>query len=786
MKGWRIFSEVLVDTSPIVRSADIYSIFLPLFQHHSASCDSPTILLLLSRVESYQAKLYTRTSWNHSIGPMPSLLTVIPSLLALPFWIGSMTGISHAFLRPNPKRYLNSYNKNRKRNSGSFYNRNPNHHHHHHHHDGPPSPPSEPPISWSGSLGGEEPYDGFVGTNGLIERRNDTTVWHHRRPSQLLRGGSTSTKKKSSDDLVKGSQAAIAKTTTFWKTSMDNVRQRTGQLFKSKEQKKQEELLEQLKTMPIRAVSVPNTTVLPPDVISMAVKRSGLIGSPLRTDRVQELARNLKRYYARKGYVLHTVTGATLNANTATAEIEVEEPEVSRVPVGITACKEMVIDSESGELMTFRQYREKHVQKKTFGYDRIEKKDLNTTFVETEGRTKPSRIAKALQLHPGKPFQWDGTRWQKIVHSGVFSRVLRAAPERLPDGTVKLQMYVTEPPPRHLEYGLGKSLYTGSWEGEIDFEHKNLFGGGETVALMVRRGTKDAEPSIRVRFSDEKFGLEGGYDIEAFNDFIGDSKNEEATPGKGAGEMSPSTNDENYDALLHRRGATFRLNNPINAKHVHNSVASVSLERTSTTTGIHENIGSATLTIGPFRQYLPMDARSSVSTSITGGSRFAEKDISESPSRINIKLLPYSSISATTRQVLPLTTPREGRPPVTLALQHTAATSTFNLPRHEANAMSISAQIRGASPDGRSSSTVKGTTELRVPVSVPRLGEAAVVLFGDWFYVQSDPRSPFYSKSSIGVGVRKNVQGLPLKFDVCYSSEGKIKQMFGLGSDFEA
>jgi hypothetical protein len=32
-----------------------------------------------------------------------------------------------------------------------------------------------------------------------------------------------------------------------------------------------------------------------------------------------------------------------------------------------------------------------------------------------------------------------------------------------------------------LEYGLGKSLYTGSCEGELDFEHQNLFGGGETV-----------------------------------------------------------------------------------------------------------------------------------------------------------------------------------------------------------------------------------------------------------------------------------------------------------------
>ena len=180
-----------------------------------------------------------------------------------------------------------------------------------------------------------------------------------------------------------------------------------------------------------------------------------------------------------------------------------------------------------------------------------------------------------------------------------------------------------------------------------------------------------------------------------------------------------------------------------------------------------------------------MDARSSISTTITGGTRVGGKEPS-STSFLNFDLLPFSLISATARQVLPLNAQNSGGRRPALALQHTVTTSTSNLPRHDAKAMGISAQIRGARPDGCASSSLKGTAELRVPISMPKMGSGSMVFFGDWFFVQSTHKEPFYSKSSIGIGLRKNVQGLPLKYDLCYSSEGKVKAMFGLGVDFDA
>jgi len=614
----------------------------------------------------------------------------------------------------------------------------------------------------------------------------------------VKRGGSSSSK---NDGILQGGKTVITRATTFWKSKIEDTITAVKDRFQSKETKKQQELLEQLKTMPVRRVVVPNSTVLPPDVVRTAIKRSGLVGGPLKMDRVQELARNLKRWYKRQGYVLHSVTGASLDPDTATATITIEEPVVSALPVDIVFCKEMIVDDDTGELLTFKRYRAKklkEMEKKSRGFGRlsldlkIDRKDLNTTLVPTTGRTRALKIAKAMKLKPGRPFQWLDTRWSKIESSGVFSKIIKASPEPTSDGGVCLQVYAMEPAPRHLEYGIGKSVWTNSWEGEVDFDWRNIFGGGESVGATVRRGTKDSSPSVRIRFGDDKFGLEGGYDIEAFSDFLGDTGSDEEKK-KTDKETDGSTSDSGFDqdSLLSRRGATFRLRNPISPSIMTNSVASASLERTSTTTGQLENIGSATMTFGPFRRLLPMGARSSVSTTINGGARLTGKADGDGNGEGVLYggtgVLPYSSASATTKQILPISfsSRDDDKMPITLALQHTVSISTPNLPRHELKAMGNSAQIRGASANGIASSAVKGTTEIRLPIAVPRLGSGAVVLFGDWFCVQEDLKSPFYSKSSIGIGLRKNVQGLPLKYDISYSKEGKIKTMFGMGPDFD-
>jgi len=662
---------------------------------------------------------------------------------------------------------------------------------------GPPKTPHGD-SSWQGSASSNNNnYDLMVQPLVELFGAENETAQEDLDYYSSVRGGSNNAQ-KTAGNVVKGSQATISSTTSYWKGSLQSmtktvtkpfqsVKTRVLLLFRSKTQQQEEALMQQLKTMPVKRVEV-DSSVLPAEVVQLAARRSGVLGSPLRNDNVNDFAKALKVWYSRKGYILHAVTGATLQADTATAQIAVQEPRISRAPVEITFCKEMVVDDETGDLVTFKQYKEKRVTRKTFGHDRIEKQNLNTTYVQTVGRTKPSRIASAMQLSPGRPFRWDSSRWRQISGSGIFGRILKASPESMRDGTVQLHIYATEAPARHLEYGLAKSLYTNGWEGELDFEHQNLLGGGESLGLTVRRGTKDAEPSIRLRYADDNFGLEGGYDVEVFSDYIGDQPDEAQQ-----GDQPP---DYDHDALLDRRGATVHLRNPISSNVMRHSAASASLERTATKTGLHENIGSASFSVGPFVKQLPFDARSNIGAKITAGTRLPDPLSFGGGSGdkflvTSLKLKPYSSVTATTKQILPLgsTASSSVRRPLVLALRHSVTTSTPSLPRHEARALGNVNNIRGDAVNGRISHALVGTTELRIPIQIPSIiktrQDAGLVVFGDWLVAAKDSQFAFYRKSCIGVGLRKSVQGIPLKCDVSFSQEGKLKTMFGLGGDFD-
>lgn len=272
-----------------------------------------------------------------------------------------------------------------------------------------------------------------------------------------VRGGGSGT------DVVSGTKATLASTSSYWKGAFTSAqktlskpfsaaRNKIKAIFKSKEQKQQEELLEKLETMNVLRVAIEGESIIPQEVLYLTAKRTGVLNRPLANKNIQKFAEQIKKWYDRKGYLLHRVTGATLDADTATAIIQVQEPKVAAVPVDITFCKEMVVD-ENGEVLTFRKYKERHETRRTFGFGKVSRDDLNTTFVPSDGKTRSSRVAKALSLKPGESFRWDASRWGSVARSGVFKNVLRASPQGMSDGTVQFNILATESPSRHLEYG---------------------------------------------------------------------------------------------------------------------------------------------------------------------------------------------------------------------------------------------------------------------------------------------------------------------------------------------
>lgn len=724
----------------------------------------------------------------------------------------------------------------------------------------PPTPPQTPPgprTTGDGSFRDSSLSDPltatFVNDVSAMEGEIEQTI----KDVQLqiiFRGGSTTSSISTQDDkqhehepqpIVQSRQTF---TVPFWGSASKSL----SSLFKSKEKFMEEKLIKELSTMPVEHVKlVSNETIVPPEVVELAARRAGLIGQPLQPESVQEFARALKRWYTREGYVLHALKAANLRPETATAEIEVQEPILSTNPVDIVFCRQLVVDEDTGELLTLRQYKRKELSRGGRAAAKAKQKQSlaqipNTTLVEVTGRTRPAKIASALHLHPGKPFRWDERRWNAVSSSGIFSSILNVAPQLLEDGTVQLRLVVLEEKGAHVQYGLGRSGYTGSWAGDLNFERANVFGGGESIGFSIARSPSDAEPSIRMCFRNTNFGLDSGYEVEAFSEYIGTKSDDnhvqlleiKTSPQKqsetGMGRGNSDTNetptpqpaleddvkrlDYDDDSLVNRRGTTVRLQNLFNADVLENSAASYSLEQTTTATGLHENTASCTLYLGPVSKQLSffgMDTRSKLDCKLLAGSRiqpsatkistkpkqqeqhspFSVHDDKYRSNRYSVGLWPYVAASATARQIVPLlpTTTIDKRP-IVLALLLAGTSSTPSLPRHEAKAQAIANAIRGFSSSDDSSNhdriatALRGTTELRIPVDIPKFQtpqDGKLVLFGDWLFAKPDFKTQKKS-SCLGIGLRKSVQGIPIRYDLCFNSQGQIRHSISIGQDFDA
>jgi len=517
--------------------------------------------------------------------------------------------------------------------------------------------------------------------------------------------------------------------------------------------------------------------------------------------------------------------------------------------------KEMVKE-EDGSLISLGRYRQREKKLKRVAVPASRSsgggggaRELNTTFVETATRTRGSeKWYRGMGLIPGEAFRWSEERWRRcMVRSGIFRRILRAEPVTLEDGTVQLQVIAEESPARSLEYGVASSLYTGAWEGEMDFQHGNLLGAGENIGITVSRGTKDPEPSIRIHYQDDQFGAAGGYQITLFNDYIGDDESSSSS----SLDKSQTSSKRDGDEPLLRRGATLEFPH---LQYFKTSKAKMGLERVTTSKGHGEKILTGTFDVGPYvRHYNDDDdsgSRTSWKMTLDAGGRRSNDAAAgfaiDDEERLSfggggggggvVSLPLFANLVATARHVFPFASSDTTSSLPSLALEHKAGAGV-NLPRHLAKAVGVAARVRGykVGSNGPLRSFLGGTAEVRLPVRedwfglrrLSMMGEVSVCVFGDWLYADGvvgqrvggsgvrglkrgggdgmregklgsdgegeDERERGYilgsggmfRKGSVGVGLRASIQGIPVKYDLCVTQEGKIGSFFGIGKDFD-
>jgi hypothetical protein len=625
-----------------------------------------------------------------------------------------------------------------------------------------------------------------------------------------------------------------------------------GQSSKSKMREQQKVLSSTV----VRSVSAPGSELLPSDDITKCAKESNLIGGALTPESLELTADKINRLYLEHGYVMNCVTGATLvpssegNANDGEGHVELKVREVK-----------LAKPSQRNSSLLHIRFVEKLSCDDAGDKENVISLPLPSssdrsqgdqpTYRIVSGRTRPSKIARMLNLVPGSHFCVLPEVWSRLVASPgsvagvgkgklqqhpIFSAIHALRPLPTAQDSVELEIVATENKPYvSLEYGVTKSLYSDRWEGELDLKHDNAFGGGEVATMNIRKGKNrlrrknvfsSGPINWRMTIKDDYLGSSNaGYDIEVFRDHVDVSEQNEVDIG-------------DVDCPL-RTGITTKVRFPQSSySFAIPKAVSARFECVDpfTQNDCTQFITSMSADFGDQRT-LKLSKRpviSTVTATATTGRKWSSvgkrENVDDSSS------LPYATGTITSQQIMSLESVKGTTPLIDLAIRHVASTSSRHLPRHEAMILGLSSRIRGYKynyqqspmqnpqketkhdkslfqslkkivqgqgnehfrPPITLSNAISGTVEIRIPferlIPSSTIGSGNVILFGDWCVSQTQPlhslmQSPGLGglsvessrHSSLGIGLRKAVQGIPLKVDACITEHGTKGLFFGIG-----
>ncbi|KAL7479313.1 hypothetical protein ACHAW6_005047 [Cyclotella cf. meneghiniana] len=490
----------------------------------------------------------------------------------------------------------------------------------------------------------------------------------------------------------------------------------------------------------VTSVIAPKSEILPPEIITRSAEQAKLIGGTLTPATLDSTAQFINNWYVSQGYVMNSVTGATLVPSKdcegeGRVELKVREAKLSGSRSNsviirfVEQCSDASEENDNLLVIPIPKNNEGPESQSTDDSKKYKK------YRVTSGRTRPMKVAKLVGISPGSHFRIIPKKWSRIVatpggifdgetndrmggaKSAIFSTIHALRPIPAGNDTVSLEIVATENKPyASLEYGLTKSLYSDQWEGEFDLKHSNAFGGGEVATFNVRKGrsklsqrtenqSHDTEKSLsnlgdwnkrvkngpmswRMSIADNSLGGgDAAYDLELFRDHVCLLNEEEnVTLSKG----SPQ-----------RTGASVRLRFP---QYSLPRAISASVQKIDPMKSHSECMQSASMTmnIGPV-SFL----RSGLSAFLTAGVQHcggsenappASYDAAPSPQKANTR--PYFSGTVTSQQIIPLCrSPFHSRDNsksfIDVAIRHVASVSTKHLPQHEAIMLGLSSRVRG-------------------------------------------------------------------------------------------
>jgi hypothetical protein len=173
------------------------------------------------------------------------------------------------------------------------------------------------------------------------------------------------------------------------------------------------------------------------------------------------------------------------------------------------------------------------------------------------GVTRPSTIAFALGLKPGKPFQWNPANVQRLQAAGLFQQMALRNVTWDDKGGVTVNLEVVERPSFALfQPGVKLSVADRAMCGEVVFKHDNIFGCAQQVDCRAAWHPGAADATANLRLANNRFGASGGASLDLFQlpgTPVRKKPDADAATGVAAGGGVTESADEEVDAALSTR-----------------------------------------------------------------------------------------------------------------------------------------------------------------------------------------------------------------------------------------
>jgi len=238
-------------------------------------------------------------------------------------------------------------------------------------------------------------------------------------------------------------------------------------------------------------------------------REAGLPGERITRKRVVELQKAVQNWYNQHGYALSFVSAVSYEGGKV--QVHCVEPKLENIIVHNwnPSMPEDVAPERLNQTKSIMQRSLFHIPTMFEAADRgiIKLSPMNA-------RTRPSYVARGLNMHPGELLRWDRPMLQRFLQRGPFSAAEFGMQLSEDMKRANITVEARERPARSFIPSV--TIARGSFTTDVVYQDTNFVGQGLNLELEASKTRTEPEMSIRTKLKNPNLGLPGAASVSLY------------------------------------------------------------------------------------------------------------------------------------------------------------------------------------------------------------------------------------------------------------------------------